>query len=346
MSLTLAGTISKSDIQSVTQKTGNVFCLRGPSGSLIVKAEKNLNAKPAHAIFGAKFMNAVDPFARSKILTTNEISALKDWVAAETLGPGNELRKILSAGYLVWRKMENRDSLISLQDAVKEREESHDKTKIRRIAAALNAPKGLERLGEIAAADLFNSNSDRFVPNNPNNPMSPWSLKDSTTQYAVKTLTNVDNVLLALEGRNLRPIGLDAFDTSSVYNDHIKPLNKIERDSVAHWPGRMLAANKIADRMTFARDIVDDLETLLGPRDRKLPFTNTHRLSSDAARRIYKGMDSGVAKIKERLRKYLESDKRQNDRVPPGVIDRASALGWLERRFTVHGKDLGVFWRR
>ena len=52
-----------------------------------------------------------------------------------------------------------------------------------------------------------------------------------------------------------------------------------------------------------------------------------------------------ASKIKERLKKYLHSDKRQNDLVPPGVIDRATALGWVERRFTILGKDLGVFWR-
>jgi hypothetical protein len=344
MSLALKGTISASDILSVTQKAKNVFYLQGHGGSLIVKAEKSLNVVPGQAIFGAKFMNAVDPFATSKVLTAGEKSELKKWASAHRL-PSDPFRKFLDDGFPVWFKMENQNSLISLQQAVKEREENRDKTKIRQIAAALNAPKGLERLGEIAATDLFNGNSDRFVPNNPNNPMPNWSLPGSTTQYVVKTLTNVDNVLLALQGRNLRPIGLDAFDTSSAYRDYIQPLQQIEKNSVVNWPGRMLAANKVADRMTFARDIVEDLETLLGPRDRKLPFTNTRRLNSDAARRIYKGMDSGTAKIKERLRKYLQSDRRQIDKVPPGVIDRASALGWVIRRYTLLGADLGVFWR-
>jgi hypothetical protein len=344
MSLTLKGTISAPDILIVTQKAKNVFSLQGQGGSLIVKGEKSLNVKPGQAKFGAKFMNAVDPFATSKVLSPGEIAELKKWATANQ-APGDPFRKFLNDGYPVWFKMDNRDSLFSLQQAVKEREENHDKTKIRQIAAALNAPKGLERLGEIAATDLFNGNSDRFVPNDPNNPIPNWNLPGSATQYAVKTLTNVDNVLLALQGRNLRPIGLDAFDTSSAYRDYIQPLQQVENVSTIKWPGRMLAANKVADRMAFARDIVDDLETLLGPRDRKLPFTNTHRLNSDAARRIYKGMDSGVVKIKERLKKYLHSDKRQADRVPPGVIDRATALGWVERRFTFLGKDLGVFWR-
>ena len=235
--------------------------------------------------------------------------------------------------------------LVSLEQAVKERDEDNDKTKIRQIAAALNAPKGLERLGEIAATDLFNGTSDRFVPYNKDSELAPWHRKNSTIEYGVKTLNNVDNVLLALEGRNLRPIGLDAFDPSSAYRDQVQPLKDIESNEPAKWPGRMLAANKVAERMAFARDIVEDLETLLGPRNRKLPFTNTHRLDSDAARRIYKGMDSGTTKIKEQLRKYLQSNKRQNDLVPRGVIDRACALGWVYRSYTMLGKDLGFFWR-
>src|SRR5262249_11018115 len=80
------------------------------------------------------------------------------------------------------------------------------------IAAALNAPPGFETPGMIAAVDLYNHNTDRFVPPTDNrrgtgvvNPRF-----ENTTGAEFRVTQNMGNVLIALQEGRYRPIGLDS----------------------------------------------------------------------------------------------------------------------------------------
>ncbi len=90
------------------------------------------------------------------------------------------------------------------------------------------------------------------------------------------------------------------------------------------YPGtKILKQGSNGDRKEMAQKLVADLETILGPRNRKLPFARKQRLPKDAALRIERGMHSGAQKIQNHLKQ-----KYRGRTVSAGLKKRLTELGW------------------
>ena len=114
--------------------------------------------------------------------------------------------------------------------------------------------------------------------------------------------------------RSGRVSGLDFLDPGSE--------NKSHQMSVAdqgEWGGKLLRRDEKSNRMKFVHKVVDDLNDVLGPRNRKAFFLRKNRLGSDACNRLNWGMEDGALKIKAML-------KTKRD-LPAGTADRLRLLG-------------------
>ncbi len=292
-----------------------VFMLNGfDADRLVIKLESVKNQ--AELKFTAKFMSAVDPNSKAKVLGQSEVAALREWTNRwENRHDDESGAKELSEGLSSqgsWTKM--RALRLQTLDTAVDGLGQGDKAGVRSFAKALNAPGGLEKLGEIVAADLFNGNRDRF------NPDTGVTLPDGTS---TKCLNNVGNVFLMLGPDGQRNVaGLDAFD---VWNPiKFQHANWIQTD----WKGALLADNQRSERLRFARQIVDDLNHVLGARNRKIAFGRTKRLEHGAEMRVNTGMESGARKLRDRARQYLIGNQQ---RCPPGLLTRLKLLGWYSR---------------
>jgi hypothetical protein len=206
-----------------------------------------------------------------------------------------------------WIKMHQAPGIMDLNGAIQALINNQDKTGVRQIAKALNNSGGFETLGQIVAADLYNHNSDRFIPSS-----LGWgaAANDRIGQQNGKftkfqALGNVGNVLITIKSKTASPIGLDSFDPNSDYADVSKTIEALEQQNVYPWLGRFLAKDRANDRQTFAQEIYDDLESALGPRKRaglaKVFNMSDKRLKSDGAKRILAGMETGTKKLREKL---------------------------------------------
>jgi len=299
-----------------------VFLLAADDGShLVVKQESTTDAANMRRNFLT--MNMASPQARSVILTPPEVEALKRYVkfcrfvakhdpTSPVPADVSELAKYLNAGG-TWFKMKEAKGLIDLKAAARQMLEG-DKTGVRAMAKALNESGGLEALGKIVAADMFNNNTDRFAPNN----AGKVFVKTDTDEvkFDVKCLVNVGNVMAAMSGGKLKAIGLDSWDPTADgnYADMTKNVGY-------GWLGDILAPDKKADRLKFAQDIADDLNLLLGPRNRKFSFLQQTRLNPDAPKRIAGGMDKMIKKLIDKMEASL---KRPNP--PAGLQSRLVKL--------------------
>lgn len=337
MPLNLQAEFAALDILTV-KKLGDdkqpVFLLVGPIDQLVIKQESTpFPGDPRNMRYALRTMRAIDPATASRQLSKREIDALMAFVEDEKADadlpgatPNPDLAKLeralLNAVGATWQKMNKLDGLVSLQDAaVQARARKRNKAGVRAIAAALTAPGGLERLGAILVADLFNGNDDRF------------SLDDQSAQFdflglSFRRMTNMANVVLCLQDNVLTPVGLDPYACRGEFRYLDKPTVD------PRWPGRQLARTPQAGlwRKTFAADVVSDLETALGPRNRKILFASTNRLPKNAADRIAAGMEEGIRRLKKKL--YEGVKPGQVDRIPPGLRARLvvlERLGWGDR---------------
>lgn len=295
-----------------------VFMLYGYERDRLVIKQELQSASEQDIKFNTKIMSAVDRNAKVKVLTPGEVQALRKWAAAFKWDrdSGATLVEQALAHPGNWTKMKTYQ-LVALDSAAKKRG-TGDKSDVRFIAATLNAPGGLKKLGEIIAADLFNGNSDRFSFGDGIN----WN------GHQLKSLVNVGNVFVAVDpNQQGSVIGLDSLEAASMYRDHSIPLRQAEANSVDKWSGRLLADNAHGQRMQFAQDIVDDLNTVLGPRSRKLLFANQKRLTDNAAIRVNAGMESGATKIRQRIARYFGKHRAW----PVGLQDRFGELGWFAK---------------
>ena len=181
---------------------------------------------------------------------------------------------------------------------------------------ALKRSGGLEKLGEIIAADLFNGNTDRFGP--------PYNLNPGRGPGGIPlaAIYNVGNVFVACDGKGRgKPIGLDNFDPAGESKD----VNSANLDK-KQWGGMLLRPSERANRETYAGLIITDLEALLGPRNRKIPLGTTKRLGNARKARLTKGMVSGAKKLKTTLKAWLR--KNPNSQFKAGIAAKMAALGW------------------
>jgi hypothetical protein len=299
-----------------------------PSEQLVIKPENTfgdrgpVNNDPQNLRYNLRNMKAVDPFMATKVITRREIDEIISAaqrlipmmdVGGESAKEYSEVIKALtnSGGQITWVKTAKFEEFKDLHSAVKKRDNG-DKSGVRAIAKALSDPGGLEKFGEILAVDAFNHNFDRFDLSD-----NPMGKNDQ-----LKRLWNLGNVAVCLQNNVLRPIGFDTFADGSEYRD----LTKNETPNQDWW-GYLLTDGNAQKRKSICKDVAEDLETALGPRNRNAILralgASDRRLPNDAAQRLASGMDSGALKLKTKLLSMSSPEKR-----PPGLQARIVALGW------------------
>ena len=288
-----------------------------------VVIKKELGAKPVDLQHNLKAMKVVSPAAAGKVLCQQELEAIDDLLQtskywAEHLQKPEDpdvssLRQDMQM-HGTWFKMAKAEELFHLGKAMESLKDRQDKSGVRAIAEALNRSGGLESLGQIVAIDAYNDNTDRFEPHFPGE-------ERKSSKWLV--LVNVDNVIFALGNQLHKPIGLDSYDPASNFRDVNETIEAAERRTDAKWLGRILARDKLEWRKKYAKEIVADLETAMGPRNRKFAMfaSQWKRLNSNAPDRIVKGMHSATSALTLKL-KGLASKPN----CPAGVVSRLKVI--------------------
>jgi|SRR5262245_13033935 len=315
------------DACSLAGENHTVYLLQGfDKSKLVIKKEKigafgEGEGRKEALRTNLNLMHAVDRDAKVVVMTGAEVEAIKvyvDYLRHVAMATGEALsREIqflwdrLGEGGK-WTKMRFKQ-LTQLDKAVEDRL-GGNKAGVRRFAAKLNAPGGLEKLGEIIAVDLFNDNGDRFCLE------GGMGFNGTILQF----LFNLGNVLLSAG----QVSGLDSFDPNS---PHKKPRQPLSRDYA--WGGKLLSADsvRVRDRVitkgSLAEGIVADLEVVLGPRDRKFFLSRKQRLAIDAKRRIKQGIASGTTKIRDHLRR-LAGQAGGVGNLSVSMKEKIDQLGW------------------
>jgi hypothetical protein len=329
MVLSLDQEITAHEIFSVQALSNGhpVWQLRGPGpSSVVVKREEvRLGGGRKEALHhNLWLMRAVDSDARVVVLTRAEVDAIGDFVqdektTAELLhrdvdADMQRLSDSLEHPLGKWVKMGFKQ-LVNLEDAGHDRIDGN-KAGVRQFAAVMNAAGGLEKLGAILAADLFNDNNDRFSVEG-----GGGTFHGTPLQF----LVNPGNVLLS----SGRLSGLDSWDPTSPTRNARANLNTL--DPHRKWGGHLLRPGgtvningRVITQEGFARGVIADLETVLGPRNRQVLGARTKRLEKGARGRLQQGMWSGAQKIRSRLRVMARKPRP----LPLLLQDKAHMLGW------------------
>lgn len=324
MPLSVNSPIVAADIDHIKMlKDLKVWLLKGFNDDKIVIKKDAVYApqiKSANPI-----IKAIAPGSKLKILTPAEITALNNFVAAyegwarelDQMGMDldpeedqavKDLKEVLGPRFPEpFVKMEA-VNVMDLEKALDQRMAPNaDKTNLRAFAATLKAPGGLERLGKIIAADLFNGNTDRFHPNRKK------AITVGGVTINLRCLVNVGNVFRVETAGGSEVGALDFVDPQALFKDTNQPLTQVEKNVDKLWPGRILADKKL--RNLFADDVVHDLEAILSPR--KSIFSLKTKLGSGASGRIATGMAEGTKLIKSKL-----EAKYNPNRWTTGILDR------------------------
>lgn len=324
--------ITEWDIEDVdVLRAGTVYKLTGHGGeTLVIKCEQSANIMASHLKPAKVTMRAVDPKgANVKTLDDSEKNGLQDWVnfikqvtkdfaenklSTEQVDSVKDLEKGLQLNRTnLWYKMPTAD----LTDAGKMLDKrmdtgNPDKSVMRLFADGLNAPGGLEQIGKIVAADMFSDNNDRFSPRGGS------SRQYGSKKLEFKALVNIGNVFMI--GKNTQQriafSGHDFLDPQSGYAKNLDmSLKDIQEGYNVAWLGSTLCDKK--QRKTFAKHIINDLETILTPNRKK--WSPRRKLGSDATKRLEKGMLQGMRDIVTALDGYYTGPKRK---YPQGVKER------------------------
>ena len=301
----------------------------GKIDSIVIKLEESQN--PQHVQAANMIMTVVDKNARTEVLSMTEIQNLQRWAHnvevfnQDEFRPVNELTSDLRKQG-AWVKMALKQ-LMTLDKAVDKRfvdPANPDKTDTRIIATGLRRRGGLEKLGEILAADLFNGNNDRIgYPNG-----YIYLVNDSNggfvKKFNLKVISNVGNLFLACDGNGRgSPIGLDTFDPKMGDHHDLDTSRQLK----GGWGGELFLKQNKVERMKYIANLVDDLETLLGgARNRKIPGATSNQLGRNRKGRIDKGLKSGEKKIQRAFRGWRrQAGGRQ---LKTHVHEKLSMLGW------------------
>ena len=349
-----------------------VYLLAGSAGSkIVIKRDKassigrsnfgNSENDPRSMRHTFRTMKAVDAKTASKQLSKREMENIKHFareikVGSKNLNPyayhDSETTKIadkllmdLKAPGVVWMKTDFFQGLVDLEAAAgKARSQSRDKAGVRAFAAALSAKGGLEKLGQIIAADAFNGNTDRFElkkysADEYKNAVKENTLPQLTKLYDVDKkrfcdcetwrLVNAGNVAICLQDNIVKPVGIDPWSGSSALRNLESGNDPDTFDDIVKWSGVMLKDDQQQYRSDLGIDIADDLERLLGPRNRKLGFLSTNRLPRDAAARIALGIEQGAKILKSTL---VPKVRRDSKGMPKGILKRMELLGWIRKK--------------
>jgi hypothetical protein len=300
----------------------------GNSSKIDTIVIKNESGNTRNVQLATKMMSIVDSRSTQNVLTVQEVQQLRTWANSadcpnvETFRTTQAVAKALGEGGS-WLKMELRQ-LMTLDSAVNNRVNQGDKADVRVIARALKKHGGLEKLGEIISADLFNGSQDRFA--------YPPMTQAQDGKYAnipLKVVQNVGNVFVACNGNGSgTPIGLDNFDPYGEQR-HVDGAQAQNMDLSIHtWGGNLLLKTNGTQRNEFVKATIEDLEALLGggQRNRKTRFGSQARLGTGRKRRLLKGIDSGAKKMNKAFSGYRKRAQGRN--FSEGVARKLNTLGW------------------
>jgi hypothetical protein len=327
--LSINSLVTAGEIDSITHLSHNhpVYLLEGHrEDEVVVKRENHRNA--TELFHNTRVMGAADRKAKANPMTVNEIQQMMSWAIQAKAQAGQATSAILHE-FLAqtkapgsWVKM-NRYDLLDLHHANQLMQSQKDKSEVRELARALNAPGGMEMLGKIVAADLFNANADRFGISYPLNESNHEGsgYRDETGLRRLNHLMNWGNVMI-IRGRQASPIGLDSFDPYGKFSNWSISLAAAEQAAGAQWPGRYLAPAQAIMRHKVAMRCVADLNVMLGQRNRRFASFSQVRLNRDAVTHMAAGMTRGI----EQIRMMLISKYR--GLAPIGLKDRAAIMGF------------------
>lgn len=311
--LSMTTSIVELDISDVhVLRSGTVYLLEGHGDDRVVVKVEPANVYAASGTFkNTKLaIKAVDARAGAvKKLSGQEIQALADWAgwvkgvcdryAEDKLGgftapPGalDLLSKIGDSKQDLWYKM----PLADLTDAERLLSQrlggggaAADKSVMKMFADGLNEPDGIEQLGRIIAADMYNSNQDRFSPLGG----SQKTFGSKTMKF--KTIVNLGNIFVV--GKNtqqrMKVSGHDFIDPNTGYKNFDMTLGDVKDGYQQQWLGEHLC--RAPTRKKFAKHIVQDLEQVLTPNRSALSLRT--KLSAKAASRLERGMLDGMRLI-------------------------------------------------
>lgn len=297
---------------------------------LVIKREDGV-ADDKHVGLNLRVMKSTGAGGGGKVLDKGELDAVQNFLddsrdlAAQLNQPeAADVQSLRSnflggGGGMVWFKMAEAPGLMDVGGAIQKLAQG-EKTGVRAVANALNAPGGFETLGKIIAADLVNGNVDRFSPNARGGSRNGSTNSRSGEKY--RTLINAGNVLLQAKGGVHTPVGLDSFYGGTVFRDTSKSIGELEDYGDETWGGRMLSSTGRQRLKEYAKDIYDDLVEALGPRNRKVFFLSKNRLDKNGPQRLYAGMIAGRDLIKSRLAKSMG----KSGKAYAGLQDRYNIL--------------------
>lgn len=313
-------------------RPGTVFLLVGQQDEkLVIKVESgNMGAATLkHAKVAIKAVDASGG-GKVKALTTAEIQALDDWcefikkvtndfnenkLNAFGMHPGaaNLMDTLKSYKRSLWYKMPMAD-LTDAEKMIAQRlgtgTGTPDKTVMTLFAEGLNAVGGIEQIGRIIAADMYNSNQDRF------NPIAGSKKIFGNKTLHFKAITNPGNVFVIGKDTQQRISfsGHDFIDPNSGYKDYSNSLGDIKEAYNQQWLGEHLCSKSL--RKKFVKNVVGDLETIITPN--KNFFSPFSKLSSKAGKRLETGMLDGMRLIVT----AVSAKYNKGGQWPPGVKNR------------------------
>jgi hypothetical protein len=346
MPLSVDSPIRNAEIYSFKElKPGKVFLLNGHQGDqLVVKNEYTgvggmAPVKPSNTV-----MKVVDPRVKMKVLENGEVEALRSYATelktalsslrgAAKRGPNVDIDKavnglwtaISQAGPGIWMKM-SMQQVQDLDHAVINALEVNSASALDPFITALTNKGGLEKLGEIVAADAFIGNTDRFETFRTETRQMSFPAGGKMYPFQFRALGNVGNVFIALdEAGNYTPFPLDFFDPNGPFQ-RFERLEATEANRGA-WPGRVLVTREL--RLNYARNIVADLENLLslGRPAMILNRFEWTKLGRDASERMEKGMADATERIQARMQEKMAGKVAY---FPDALMDRCRVLSGLD----------------
>lgn len=305
MALSMTGSIAAGDICNVKcYKDLKVYLLQGTDGSEIVIKCEGLGADSIKAATHA--VKAVEHSARMKILSATEVNELKQYCKYvdeldayfSELGVSKGMRGFIDrqkdAVDMLKKTLSWNDPIVKMkkqtahhiEDAATNRGEGN-KDLIRLFVSTLKAQGGLEHLGEIVAADMFNNNNDRFSPYMiaGEKKVGPYTLK-------MKAIMNFGNIFIVDNGNGFSASIMDYIAPTGIGMGPNRSLTNQTDD--LKWMGEVLVEK--STRKKFAQNIIHDLEEVLHPN--KSFFSMKKKLGRDAEERLHHGMVNGVRIIR------------------------------------------------
>lgn len=306
MALSMTSNIEWDDIHIVKElKAGKVWLLTSITGEkLVIKVDANQSDQIKDANRIAKI---IDPSAKMKVLSKLEVFALKRYIVYfndlvayfDSLNLTNHPLSHIDKSAIknLKERVDELDKfpepfvkmaamdLLNLEDAAIQRSKGN-KEMVKDFASTLKTQGGLEKLGQVVAADMFNDNTDRFYPN--------YNQQQKFGSYSIvlKACVNPGNVMLALNDNSGPKVTILDFADP---NSKLKTFNTALNDDAK---GFSTMVDKRL-RKQFAKDIIFDLESILHPKKSK--YSLKTKLGSNASSRIEKGMRDGMKLIKSSL---------------------------------------------